>query len=73
MVSTTQAAHLKLVDTQRYDEDRAEFRQRMKMNCVAAVVIVALLSIGIWLANAMVETQKVQGCYASGARSCSLI
>lgn len=73
MVSTTPAAHLKLVDPQRYDEDRAEFRQRMKMNCVAAVVIVALLSIGIWLANAMVETQKVQGCYASGARSCSLI
>jgi hypothetical protein len=73
MVSTSPAAHLKLVDSQRDEEDRAEFRQRMKMNCVAAVVIVALLSIGIWLANAMVETQKVQGCYASGARSCSLI
>jgi hypothetical protein len=33
-----------------------------------------LVMIGLWLANALVETQKVQGCYASGGtHSCSLI
>ena len=55
------------------DADRAEFRQRMKINCFAAAILIALLSFGIWLADEMVATQKVQGCYASGYHSCSLI
>lgn len=55
------------------NEDRDEFQQRMKMNCFAAVVIIVLLILGFWLVDAMVDVQKTQGCYASGAHSCSLI
>lgn len=55
------------------EADRAEFLHRMKVNCFAAAVLIALLSFGIWLADEMVATQKVQGCYASGYHSCSLI
>src|SRR5215469_16486007 len=51
------------------DADRAEFRQRMKINCFAAAVLIALLSFGIWLADEMVATEKAQGCYASGYHS----
>jgi hypothetical protein len=61
------------VDPRRYREDEDEFRHRMKVNFVAAIALLVVLTFGIWLANAMVDTQKVQGCYASGARSCSLI
>jgi hypothetical protein len=61
------------VDPQRNREDQDEFRHRMKVNFVAAIVLLALLTFGIWLADAMVDAQKVQGCYASGAHSCSLI
>jgi hypothetical protein len=73
MISSSAAPQLKLVEPDRDSEDRAEFRQRMKVNCFAAAVLVALLSLGIWLADEMVATQKVQGCYASGYHSCSLI
>ena len=54
-------------------ESDVEYRHRMQVNLVAALAVVALLTIGAWLANAMVESQRVQGCYASGARHCSLI
>jgi hypothetical protein len=71
-------SHLKIVpvqrdaDLQRYLDDQ-EFRLRMRVNLVGAVILSALLALGIWLADKMVETQKVQGCYASGAHSCSLM
>ena len=71
-------SHLKIVhvqqdvDLQRYLEDQ-EFRLRMRVNLVSAIILSALLAFGIWLADEMVETQKFQGCYASGAHSCSLM
>ena len=58
------------VDLQRYRDDQ-EFRLRMRVNLVGAIILSALLAFGIWLADEMMETQKVQGCYASGAYSCS--
>ena len=45
----------------------------MRVNLLATLAVAALIAIGIWIANGMVETQKAQGCYASGTRMCSLI
>jgi hypothetical protein len=45
----------------------------MKVNFVASIVLLGLLTFGIWLATAMAEAEKVQGYYASGVHSCSLI
>jgi hypothetical protein len=74
MISAPAPAHMRLVVSHQPDrEDREEFYHRMKVNCLAAAAIVVLLTIGIWLANAMVEAKKVQGCYVSGNHSCSLI
>jgi hypothetical protein len=56
-----------------HDEERDEFRHRMRVNCLAAAAVITLLAFGIWLADAFVEAHKVQGCYASGFHSCSLI
>ena len=61
------------VDPEQIREDKDEVRHRMKVNFAAAIVLLGLLTLGIWLVDALVDTQKVQGCYASGARSCSLI
>lgn len=75
MISRSTSAPLRSVGPQvaPRDEDRDEFQQRMKMNCFAAAVIIALLIFGFWLVDAMVDVQKTQGCYASGVHSCSLI
>jgi hypothetical protein len=48
-------------------------RQRGRVNLFAAIAVVLLIAAGWWLVNSFVEMQKVQGCYASGTRYCSLI
>ena len=60
-----------VADSEAGPED--EYDHRMRANLFAAVVMVVLIAVGVWLANALVETQRVQGCYAPGARTCSLI
>jgi len=52
---------------------REEDRQRGRVNLFAAIAVVLLITAGWWLVSSFVETQKVQGCYASGTRYCSLI
>jgi hypothetical protein len=54
-------------------ESEDEYRQRIRVNLLAAVVLIALVGAGIWLANVMVATEKAQGCYTSGEHTCSLI
>ena len=50
-----------------------EDRQRGRVNLFAAIAVVLLIAAGWWLVNSFVASQKVQGCYASGTRYCSLI
>jgi hypothetical protein len=50
-----------------------EERHRNRANLLAAVVAVLLITAGWWMVNSLVATEKVQGCYASGTRYCSLI
>lgn len=54
-------------------ESDEDCRQRGRVNLFAAVTVIVLIAAGWWLVNSLVETQKVQGCYASGTRYCSLI
>jgi hypothetical protein len=46
---------------------------RGRANLFAAVAVIVLLAVGWWMVNSFIETEKTQGCYASGARYCSLI
>jgi hypothetical protein len=50
-----------------------EDRQRARVNFFAAIAVVLLIATGWWLVSSFVQMQKVQGCYASGTRYCSLI
>jgi hypothetical protein len=54
-------------------ESEAEYRQRMRLNLFGAIAVIVLIGVGILLVNAMVETEKEQGCYSSGQHTCSLI
>ena len=51
------------------DEDS----QRGRINFFAAIALVLVIAAGWWLVNSLVETQRVQGCYASGTHYCSSI
>jgi hypothetical protein len=53
-------------------EEGSEYRHRMRVNFFAAAFLIALITIGVWIADAMVDTHKTHGCYTSGGRSCSL-
>jgi hypothetical protein len=54
-------------------EEESEYLHRMRVNFFAAALLIALITIGVWIADAMVDTQKAHGCYTSGERSCSSI
>ncbi len=45
----------------------------MKINLLAAAAVAVLLAIGVWLAGEMMQSQRAQGCYASGSHTCSLL
>jgi hypothetical protein len=63
----------KVADLAGAPESEDEYRQRIRANLLAAAVLVVLVGAGIWLANAMVATEKAHGCYSSGEHTCSLI
>ena len=55
------------------DLEADAYRHRMRVNFFAAGFLIILMGAGMFIANAMVDTQKAHGCYTSGQRSCSLI
>jgi hypothetical protein len=54
-------------------EDDDGYRHRMRMNLLAVAAVAVVMGAGIWIVDAMVDTQKAHGCYSSGQRFCSLI
>lgn len=56
------------------DGDREETEsERRTMNIVLAVAALVLIGGGIWLVNAMVDSNKAQLCMESGRRNCNPI
>jgi hypothetical protein len=47
------------------------YRLRMRQNLFAAALAAVLIGVGIWIVDAMVDTQRAHGCYISGQRYCS--
>lgn len=50
-----------------------EYRHRMTMNGLAAVVLVALMAAGWWIADTMAGLRKTQDCALSGRKNCEKI
>jgi hypothetical protein len=60
-------------DLSQYERTHGEddYRHRMLMNGVAALVTVLLIAGGIWIANSMAQLRKNQDCVMSGRRNCN--
>ena len=50
-----------------------DYRHRMMMNGLAAIVIVVLVGVGLWIADTMAEMRKNQDCVLMGRRSCAQV
>jgi hypothetical protein len=67
--------HARSADVRAEQESAGDdsYRHRMRMNLLAVAAVVVVMGAAMWIAGAMVDTQKAHGCYSSGQRFCSLI
>jgi hypothetical protein len=64
-----------LDDLARYEEEGHDFdyRRRMLMNAIAAVVVVLLVGFGVWIADKIADLQREQDCLMQGRKNCAPI
>ena len=65
-------------DQPKQSDDRAasrrqEDRERTVTNIVLLVIFAALVGIGVWLSNAMIDARRADECISSGRRNCNPI
>jgi hypothetical protein len=57
----------------RAEARRQEHRERMVTNIVLLLIFAALVGIGVWLSNAMIDARRADECMSSGRRNCNPI
>jgi hypothetical protein len=55
----------------RAQERRAEDRERTVTNIVLLVIFAALVAVGVWISNAMLDARRADECIAQGRRNCN--
>jgi hypothetical protein len=65
-------------DPQKQNDDRAEARRLEQRECtitniVLLLIFVALVGIGVWLSNALIDARRADECIAQGRRNCTPI
>jgi hypothetical protein len=63
-------------DFARYEQEREERiddRQRMRMNMIAAAIVVVLIGTGVWIADTISVTGKLEDCALQGRTNCAPI
>ena len=50
---------------------KLEDRERAITNIVLLLIFVALVAIGVWLSNAMLDARHADECISSGRRNCN--
>jgi hypothetical protein len=55
------------------EEAEDDYRHRMKMNVLGLLVTILLVISGVWIADTMAETRKLQDCFLAGGRNCAPI
>jgi hypothetical protein len=60
-------------DLTKYEDRESpdDYRNRMIVNIVAFLFVVALVGAGLWLADTMARMRKDQDCVLSGRRGCT--
>jgi hypothetical protein len=60
-------------DFARFEQDREERideRQRMLTNMIAAAIVVVLIGTGVWIADTIAATGKLEDCALQGRTNC---
>ncbi len=57
----------------RAEARRQEHRERMVTNIVLLLIFAALVGIGVWLSDAMIDARRADECISSGRRNCNPI
>jgi hypothetical protein len=57
----------------RAEARRQEDRERTVTNIVLLVIFAALVGIGVWISNAMIDARRADECISSGRRNCNPI
>jgi len=57
----------------RADAHKAEDRERTITNIVLLLIFAALVGIGVWLSNAMIDARRADECISAGRRNCNPI
>jgi len=73
-LSALQHGHPAHNDFARYEQDRDEplnEHQRMLMNLIAVGIVVALISIGVWIADSIQVAAKQEDCLLQGRTNCA--
>jgi hypothetical protein len=52
-------------------EREDDYRHRMRMNALTAVLVLLLIGAGLWIADTMAQMRKDQDCVLSGRRGCT--
>jgi hypothetical protein len=52
---------------------KLEDRERIVTNIVLLFILVALVAIGVWLSNALLDARRADECISSGRRNCNPI
>lgn len=63
-------------DFAHFEQDRDEplnERQRMLMNLIAVGIVVALISVGVWIADSIQVAAKAEDCILQGRTNCAPI
>jgi hypothetical protein len=65
-------------DHQKQNDDRAEARrveerERTITNIVLVLIFLALVGIGVWLSNALIDARRADECISAGRRNCTPI
>lgn len=55
------------------DDDDEDEGSRGVTNIIIGVAVVAVIAIGIWLVNALLEQRRIDECMARGQRNCGRI
>jgi hypothetical protein len=57
----------------RAEARKAEDRERTVTNLVLLGIFVALVVIGVWISNAMIDARRADECISQGRRNCNPI
>lgn len=55
------------------DDDEEDEGSRRRTNIIIGVAVAAVIAIGIWLVDALLEQRRIDECVAQGRRNCGKV